>query len=308
MPADRDSLFPGTTFVSTVLDAADTKAEMSRWVTRVYLMRAAMAGLLIGVFYLANYAIIAAFVAVDPALTTIGRLVGAVVFGFALTFIYYTRSELLTSNMMITTIAVYYRRMRVSRMGGLLALCLLGNALGGLAIAGLVAGSTLLDGAAGGLVAHAVETKLAFVSGGFDGVLDLFVRAIFCNFLINLSMLLVYNGLVKADGVKVVAMNVAVMLFAFLGFEHSVANTVLFMVEGLHVGVPVGAAAANVGVALLGNFVGGGLLIGWYYAYANDPARRRRAGLSPTAVPTAAAGGVERRTGVAPDASGPAPL
>ncbi|MGP7959364.1 formate/nitrite transporter family protein [Sanguibacter sp. A247] len=280
MPADRESLFPGTTFVSTVLDAADTKAEMSRWLTRVYLMRAAMAGLIIGVFYLANYAIIAAFVAVDPGLGTIGRLAGAIVFGFALTFIYYTRSELLTSNMMITTIAVYYRRMRVSRMGGLLALCLLGNALGGLVIAGLVSASTLLDGSAGDLVTRAVETKLAFVTGGFDGIADLFVRAVFCNFLINLSMLLVYNGLVSSDGVKVVAMNVAVMLFAFLGFEHSVANTVLFMVEGLHAGVSLGAAAANVGVALLGNFVGGGLLIGWYYAYANDPVRRRRAGLS----------------------------
>ena len=32
----------------------------------------------------------------------------------------------------------------------------------------------------------------------------------------------------------------------------------------------VGLAAANVGIALAGNFVGGGLLIGWYYAYCND--------------------------------------
>ena len=283
MTADRARLFPGTTFVSTVLDAADTKAEMTRSITRVYLMRAAMAGMLIGVFYLANYAIITAFVAVDPDLRTVGRLAGAIVFGFALAFIYYTRSELLTSNMMITTIAVYHRRMRVRRAGWILGLCLFGNALGGLVVALLVAGSTLLDGAPGALVTEAVATKLAYVSGGFDGYVDLAVRAVLCNFLINLAMLLVYNGLVDSEGVKVVAMNVAVMLFAFLGFEHSVANSVLFLVEGLHAGIDVGAALANVAVVLLGNFVGGGLLIGWYYAYANDPARSRRAQLRASA-------------------------
>lgn len=272
-----EKLFPGKTFVSTVLEAADTKAEMSRSITQVYLMRAAMAGILIGIFYLANYTIIAGFVAVDPELRAIGRLVGAVVFGFALVFIYFTRSELLTSNMMIATIAVYHRRMRVHRASALLALCLLGNALGGLLIALLVAGSSMIDGATGELVTQAVEHKLDYVTSGSSGMLDLFVRAILCNLLINLAMLLVYNGLVKADGVKVLAMIVAVMLFAFLGYEHSVANTVLFTVQGFHGGIDIWPALANVGIALVGNFVGGGLLIGWYYAYANDPERTQRA-------------------------------
>ncbi|MBD9699323.1 formate/nitrite transporter family protein [Flavimobilis sp. GY10621] len=272
-----ENLFPGKTFVSTVLEAADTKAEMSRSITQVYLMRAAMAGIIIGIFYLANYTIIAGFVAVDPELRTIGKLVGAVAFGFALVFIYFTRSELLTSNMMIATIAVYHRRMRVRRASALLALCLLGNALGGLLIALLVAGSSMIDDATGTLVTQAVEHKLDYVTSGSSGMLDLFVRAILCNLLINLAMLLVYNGLVKADGVKVLAMIVAVMLFAFLGYEHSVANTVLFTIQGFHGGIDIWPALANVGIALVGNFVGGGLLIGWYYAYANDPERTQRA-------------------------------
>ncbi|MFT0846352.1 formate/nitrite transporter family protein [Actinomycetaceae bacterium L2_0104] len=276
MTADQSKLFPGTLFISTVLDAADTKASMTRSITRVYIMRAAMAGFLIGIFYLANYTVISAFTNLAPQASGIGRLVGAVIFGFALAFIYYTKSELLTSNMMITTIAVYYRRMRVPRAAAILLLCFVGNMLGGLIIALLVNGSSLLDGQAGELVAHTVDAKLAYVTSGPGEVLDLFVRAILCNFLINVAMLLVYNGLVKTDGVKVIAMNVAVMLFAFLGFEHSVANTVLFMVQGLNQGIDVLAALGNVGVALVGNFVGGGLLIGWYYAYANDPAHGLR--------------------------------
>ena len=45
----------------------------------------------------------------------------------------------------------------------------------------------------------------------------------------------------------------------------------------LHVGgsAPprIGLALGSVGIALTGNFVGGGLLIGAYYAYVNDSKR-----------------------------------
>jgi formate/nitrite transporter FocA (FNT family) len=86
-------------------------------------------------------------------------------------------------------------------------------------------------------------------------------------------MLLVYNGLIRDDLTKSLVMIVSVFIFAFLGFEHSVANTVLFTVVGLREGIDVLAAAGNVAIALLGNFVGGGLLIGLYYAYVNDDSR-----------------------------------
>lgn len=276
MNEDQQKLFPGTQFISTVIDAAETKRRMTRDVARVYVMRSAMAGFIIGVFYLANYAVIAAFTSADRDLAGIGRLAGAIVFGFALSFIFFTKSELLTSNMMVTTIAVYFKRMRVHQAALILALCYAGNFLGGVVIAMLVRGSSLLEGESGKLIIHAAETKIEYVTAGPGGMLDLFIRAVFCNFLINIAMLLVYNGLVRSDGVKVVAMNVAVMLFAFLGFEHSVANTVLFSVVGLNGGLSIAGAAGNIVIALAGNFVGGGLLIGWYYAYVNDASHRLR--------------------------------
>ncbi len=122
----------------------------------------------------------------------------------------------------------------------------------------------------------AVDHKLSYISEGATGWTDLFVRAILCNFMINLAMLLVYNGIIKDDLTKCVAMVVSVFIFAFAGFEHSVANTVLFTIVGLHSGIALAPALANVGIVLLGNFVGGGLLIGWYYAYANDDRRYLR--------------------------------
>ena len=269
-------LFPGTQFISTILEVLDAKSEMSSQVWRVYLMRAAMAGMIIGIFYVAYYTILAGFDSIpagEASLIPIGAFLGAIVFGWALVFITYTKSELLTSNMMITSIGVYYRRITVLKSGKLLLMCYLGNFLGGLFLGLLILGSTLMSGEVGVIVGEAVDEKLAFVSEGPMGWSDLFVRAILCNFLINLGMLLSYNGFLKDDIAKILTMVVAVFLFAYLGLQHSVANTVLFTVYGLEYGINIGEAAANVGIALIGNMIGGGILIGVYYAYANDESR-----------------------------------
>lgn len=278
MTSDAQQLFPGKQFISTVLAALDTKTTMSGELARRYLQRAAMAGLIIGVLYAANYAVVAAFDAVpagDATLRPLGRLVGALTFGWALVFIYYSKSELLTSNMMIVSIGAYHRRTSWLKALRLLGLCYLGNFLGGLFVAAALSLSTITEGPPHAEMLAAVEHKLEFVTSGVTGWTDLLLRAVLCNFLINLAMLLVYNGLVKDDVMRSLIMIVAVFLFAFLGLEHSVANTVLFTIVGLQDGLDLAAASANVGIALLGNFLGGGVLIGLYYAYVNDDARYR---------------------------------
>lgn len=277
----QEKLFPGRQFISTVLALLDTKSQMSALLWKIYLMRAAMAGLIISVFYLAFYGIQAVFddiPAADATLLPIGKLIGALVFGFALVFIYFTKSELLTSNMMIGSIGMYYDRKVLPRVARILGLCYLGNFLGGLFIAVILLGSTLIDGGLAEIMGHSVETKLDYVASGPSGWMDLLVRAVLCNFLINLAMLLCYNGMVKDDIAKIATMVVAVFLFAFLGLEHSVANTALFLMYGLGHGIDIGLAAGNVALALVGNMIGGGILIGVYYAYANDIGRARRKG------------------------------
>ncbi len=271
--AAGNSLFPGKYFISTTLESLETKTSMAGALTRRYLQRAAMAGIIVGVLYAAYFTAVAAFGAVavgDQSLRGIGKLVGASLFGWALVFIYYSKSELLTSNMMIVSIGWYHKRVGALQALRLLGLCYLGNALGGLLMAVLYRFSTLISGPVLLEMQHSVDAKLGYVSGGAAGWGDLFVRAVLCNLMINLAMLLVYNGLIKDDLTKSLVMIVAVLIFAFLGFEHSVANTVLFTIVGLVSGIDLGLAAGNVAIALLGNFVGGGLLIGLYYAYVND--------------------------------------
>ncbi len=255
---------------------------MSRRLWKIYLMRAAMAGVIISIFYLAYLGVIAAFAEVpvteQGTLKPIGKFIGAGVFGWALVFIYFTKSELLTSNMMVGSIGLYHRRTAWSRVLRILGLCYLGNLLGGLFIAVLLTASTLLDGELGMVMGETVASKTGYIAAGPSGWEDLFVRAILCNLLINLAMLLCYNGMIKEDLTKALAMVVAVFLFAFLGLEHSVANTAVFLMYGLQYGIDTGLAVANVIIALAGNLIGGGLLIGVYYAYANDYERMVRRG------------------------------
>jgi formate/nitrite transporter FocA (FNT family) len=285
---DPQSLFPGKQFISTALEVLETKTTMSGGLARRYLQRAAMAGVLIGLLYATFYAVLAAFSAVevgDSSLRPLGRLVGAIAFGWALVFIYYSRSELLTSNMMIVSIGAYHRRTSWARALRLLGLCYLGNLLGGLFVALLLRFSTLVEGAPLDEMVDSVAHKLAYVTDGPAGWVDLLLRAVLCNFCINVAMLLVYNGLIKDDLTKCLVMITSVFIFAFLGLEHSVANTVLFSIVGLREGLDLVAAAGNIGIALVGNFIGGGLLIGLYYAYVNDDSQWLRSGGAGTSTP-----------------------
>lgn len=273
-----NALFPGKQFISTVLEALETKTRMTGTLAHRYLMRAAMAGMIVAVFYVVNYAIVGILDELhvgEASLAGLGRILGALCFGPALVFIYYTRSELLTSNMMVVVIGGYYHRISWWRGLRVLVLCFLGNFAGGLVFALLYRFSTLIQGPTGEQALHSVEIKLGYLSSA-SGAADLFIRAILCNFMINLAMLLIYNGYIAEDWSKIFSMIIAVFVFAFLGLEHSVANTVLFTVVGLNHGIDIPLAMGNVAVALLGNFVGGGLLIGAYYAYVNDDSRYLR--------------------------------
>ncbi|OXN01005.1 formate/nitrite transporter family protein [Bifidobacterium vansinderenii] len=265
-----DPLFPGNIFVSTVLDALNSKKTMTGNLVSKYMQRAIMAGLFVGIFFTAFFVISATFAAAGPGMALAGKVLGACTFGWALVLIYYTNSELLTSNMMIVSIGVYHHRIGAMRSLYILGLCLIGNLIGGFIVAILMRGATIISGDVFTIMSTAVATKTGYLAQGLPGIIDLFVRGIFCNFCINIAMLMCYNGKLVNDFTKCIIMMVAVFVFAYLGFEHSVADSVLFLIMGLFgVGDPLTEVAAII-VVILGNFVGGGLLIGINFAVMND--------------------------------------
>lgn len=138
MAQSLEQLFPGKRFINTVLEALETKTDMSGSLTLRYLMRAAMAGMIVAVLYVVNYEVTAVFSKIpvgETDLTGIGKLLGAFCFGWALVFIYYTRSELLTSNMMVVVTGLYYKRTSFGRCARVLTYCFLGNFIGGFILA-----------------------------------------------------------------------------------------------------------------------------------------------------------------------------
>ena len=280
MSAESSKLFPGRhTFISFVLDALETKSEMSGMAVR-YLQRAAMAGIILALFYVAHYGLSSLFAEMEvggQSLAPIGRIAGATAFGFALVFIYFSRSELLTSNMMVVSVGLYYRTTGIGRALKLLGLCALGNLAGLGLVAVLLMGSSVLDGATMAAMHASVDLKIGYLSQGVFGWGDLLVRAVLCNLLINLAMGIVYSGILDEATSKTILLIAAIFVFVFLGFEHAVANTALFLMVGLQESIDWLGALGNVVVALIGNFIGGGLLIGIYYAYLNDDAQHRPA-------------------------------
>lgn len=278
-PEVAHPLFPGRRFISTVLEALDGKDAMSGSMRGRYLQRAAVAGLFVGIFLAAYFTVLARFSAVSaeaPWMPVLGRVLGCITFGWSLVFIYHTNSELLTSNMMIVSVGAYHRRITWARALRLLSLCLLGNLAGGVVIAALLGLSSIVQGDVLAQMVTAASDKLAYLDAGAAGVADLFVRGVLCNFCINIGMLMVYNGKIKSDLTKCVVMLVAVFVFAYLGLEHSIADSVLFLIVGVRRGVDAAAALLCVLVVLVGNFVGGGLLIGLNFAVMNDERGRAR--------------------------------
>lgn len=266
-------LFPGRTFISTVLDALDSKEEMTGKLRGKYLQRAVMAGFFVGLFFTTFFAISATFAVLGPQMAIAGKVLAALTFGWALVLIYYTNSELLTSNMMVISIGAYHKRIGWLHSFRILGLCLLGNLVGGFIIAVLMRFSTITGGNILPTMTAAALSKTDYLLQGLPGIADLFVRAILCNFCINIGMLMVYNGKLINDFTKCVIMVVAVFVFAYLGLEHSIADSVLFLIVGLHGTLNPWLCIGTIIVVLLGNFVGGGILIGMNFAVMNDMSR-----------------------------------
>jgi formate/nitrite transporter FocA (FNT family) len=100
-----------------------------------------------------------------------------------------------------------------------------------------------------------------------------FVKAVFANYFINASVIVTMQ--LTEHLAKIVVLMMGVTVFAYMAFEHVVANSALFAVALLEQPESVNAVqmGKNFLFSLVGNYVGGGLVIGLFYAYLNDHRR-----------------------------------
>lgn len=263
-------IYYGRDVMERILDTIDVKHALRQRFFLGYTLRAAMAGIIICLMYIFVYQV---KVDLGPNFNPgLSKYLLGLSFSMALAFIYFTNSELLTSNFMYFTVGRYYGKVSWKDTLIIWGVCLFGNLLGIVFVAALVWSCGMLGDPLVENLIHTVDAKTVE-----SGAWLIFVKAIFANYFINVSVIVAMQ--VKEHLAKIVILMMGVMIFAYMGYEHVVANSALFVMAIFEQpeNVNLLQVAKNFVLSFFGNYVGGGLVIGLFYAYLNDHRRNARA-------------------------------
>jgi nitrite transporter len=227
-----------------------------------YLLRAALAGVYIGFGIMVSYRLGEYFFDSHSPATPIAS---SIFFGLALVLILYGGGELFTSNTMMMTISSLKKATTWKDTIENWIACYAGNLLGAVFFAVIIMLSGIFSSPEKTqYMMETVSIKMNTPS------YQLFFRAILCNWLVCLAVWVPLN--IKGDGAKIGVMMLLVFSFVVSGFEHSVANMVLFSIA-LFVPHPETVSLAAGAYSLLpvtaGNIIGGAFFVGSIYVYLN---------------------------------------
>lgn len=246
--------------VRTHVESAAHKADGSARVVP-YFIAAMLAGAFIG---LADIFMFTAAGPLAEAGSPIAPFMQGAVFGIGLILVMFAGGELATSAMMILPIGMIRKRIGAGPALRAFVLMIVGNFVGAMVIAALVAGSGIMHSGkpAGDFLAHVATGKVTYPSS------ELFFRAVLCNILVCLAIWV--TGRITSEGAKALVMAWCMAAFVTSGFEHVVANMTTLWLGVFH-HVPAVTAAGmgrNLGIVLLGNIVGGLVFVALPYLFA----------------------------------------
>ncbi|MGX5360238.1 formate/nitrite transporter family protein [Kocuria sp. KH4] len=245
-------------FVTKMIDAGEAKVFMS---TRDTLIRAFMAGAIL--------ALAAAF-AVTVTVQTGQAVVGALLFPVGFCLLYLLGFDLLTGVFTLVPLALIDKRPGVTVRSMLRnwGLVFLGNFAGAFTVAVMMAiiftyGFSTAPNEIGQAIGSIGEGRtVGYADYGAAGMLTLFVRAVLCNWMVSTGVVAAMMS-TSVSG-KVIAMWMPILLFFYMGFEHSIVNMFLFP-SGLILGGDFSVMdylVWNEIPTVLGNLVGGLTFVG----------------------------------------------
>lgn len=245
-------------FVTKMIDAGEAKVFMS---TRDTLIRAFMAGAIL--------ALAAAF-AVTVTVQTGQAVVGALLFPVGFCLLYLLGFDLLTGVFTLVPLALIDKRPGVTVRSMLRnwGLVFLGNFAGAFTVAVMMAiiftyGFSTAPNEVGQAIGSIGEGRtVGYADYGAAGMLTLFVRAVLCNWMVSTGVVAAMMS-TSVSG-KVIAMWMPILLFFYMGFEHSIVNMFLFP-SGLILGGDFSVMdylVWNEIPTVLGNLVGGLTFVG----------------------------------------------
>lgn len=197
-----------------------------------------------------------------------GKFLFAFFFAWTLVMIVYMHVELGTANMLFMTVAVHKKYLPLKKALSILMTCVLFNLIGDIICAFIFSQSAIYQNLPSD---HFLFTA---VSAKFTkSAWTIFIEGIFANIIVATS-LVATTRMKNADG-RVWSIIFIIFIFAFCGFEHVIANFVSFPMAFFANGGPVEgmtllSVAKNYVFTFLGNYVGGGLLIGWMYSWFSE--------------------------------------
>lgn len=256
-----------TDLVKNMLTAGETKAALS---IKDLLIRGFLSGALLG---------FATSLALTATAQTGTALVGALVFPVGFVMIVLLGLELVTGSFAVTTLAAVDGRKSWSQVTANLTWVFLANLIGSIAYGLLLyvvltdMGTTAPSGIAGKIVSIAEAKTTAYAAHGFAGLVTVFVKAILCNWMVCLGVVMAMTS--HSTVGKIVAMWLPVLTFFAQGFEHSVVN--MFMIPtGMLLGAKVSFSdwwLWNQIPVTLGNLVGGFLFTGLFLYWTYRPVK-----------------------------------
>ncbi len=209
-------------FAAKMVEAGESKILMS---TKDTLIRAYMAGAIL--------ALAAAF-AVTITVNTGNPLIGSLLFPVGFCMLYLMGFDLLTGVFTLAPLAVIAKRPGMT-WGGVLrnwGLVFVGNFAGAMTTAVFMAiiftmGFTTEPNAVGQKIGVIGESRtLGYAAAGAGGMLTLFVRAVMCNWMVSTGVVAAMMS--NSVSGKIMAMWMPILVFFYLGFEHSIVNMFLF--------------------------------------------------------------------------------
>ncbi len=270
-----------TDVVATMIDVSQKKLMLT---PRDLLIRGALSGALLAT---------STSLALGGAMTTGQPLVGALIFPVGLIIILLLGLELLTGSFGLLPLARLEGR---STWGSIVAnwsWLFVGNLIGSvaygvlLAIALTSAGKTEVAGVAAKIVSLAEAKTIGYAALGSAGMVTVFVKAILCNWLVCLAVVMAMTTTSTIG--KIAAAWMPVFIFFAQGFEHAVVN--MFVIPtGMLLGAKVSMAdwwLWNQIPVTLGNLVGGFVFTGLalYVTHRPNPASASLTTAMPSSIP-----------------------
>jgi nitrite transporter NirC len=233
-----------------------------------HFVRSMLAGMYVGAAIVLIFTIGGSLSKEAPAAV---KLLMGVCFGGALTMVVFAGSELFTGSNLVLTLGVFTKKAGIRDLLANWIWTWIGNLAGSVLLAFIVVRSGVLN----------AEPIKSFVLGLVEKKMnlppeELFWRAVLANWLVCLGVWMAART--KEDIAKILLIWWCMFTFITSGFEHSIANMCglmlgLLMPHGDQ--ITWGGYGYNLGLATLGNIVGGAVFVACVYWIGSPKARER---------------------------------